>query len=962
MMFCAYCGNRFTRKEHLERHLPTHTNVKPHRCGICQIGFSRRDLLQRHHSTYHETRDPMEPLPGSAPTVAGRTAIACLNCAQAKTGCDKMVPCARCRDKNLPCEARFARRSSKAALRAAQATAAINNNSVSIPLPPPPSVTTPTVNPACMDLDSQTCHQEQPLKDPTPPEERPMTIDPRIAQHDSLTRKNSPPNTFPTPDNFHSPPHSRVEGLDDLMQLGPEYSLPQEPSYQDMFVWPDYPLEFDMYSNPVPLAPADVPMSTFGELSDISSSNSEHISSSRGSIHTRSTSIMSISEFEPVPKPTAMTIANPKDAAVPEFEVVIAAESAWPLARCTPLTYSGSCPRTAIVHLECLEQKATHEGTWSALEQYLDQVDWDASDLASVVPMDSRTRDKMLAITQSFLHKALEIHRGGPHSRNKRYASPGLLTFLVLPPSKILEYFLRSYARNLSFFYSLIHSGCVDPNEMIQNNQAATLLVLLMIAQGASAVPTTEARALSAGLIETCRISLFDIIEKDIEMSADPTVLRCALLFTLLGAWSGDKWLMDIAMGQRGMYISMMKHAGLFEAQSSGIPSFDSSTNVDLAWRSWQHQEMQNRLAYNWVMVDQELSLFHDTAPLLAVSDLRTPLPGPELLWMSTNADQWMSTVQSTYGGMANIDMQLFTTPSLFDLFQEFLHDDLTWRQNSISPQQLRLLLHPLQSLLCHLRQMLSCFPDVLVPRRVSSQTRTVTRDSTMQRLEEVQTLLQKWYGIAIAYLAKHPSCAVSKTNLVLYHLISLNAVTNFAEIERLARREALNNNWDLAERHKRCIYQREDSIFHSGQVLRLVRAMPADRRPSWWSAAVYRATLILWIDGISRLDPNFQKREEAGVPVLIDQVIPDDPSMLAYLWDGDGLPVLTRQDGSVAGLDKPADTLDYAVRTLEDGISSRFSDGIRRKLAALRNNWVMDDLNNGGANGVPAANTNTNT
>lgn len=166
----------------------------------------------------------------------------------------------------------------------------------------------------------------------------------------------------------------------------------------------------------------------------------------------------------------------------------------------------------------------------------------------------------MLAITQTFLHKALEIHRGGFNGMRGRLNSPSLLSFLVLPPSTILEYFLRSYVRNLSFFYSLAATSYIDPNDMIQHNQTSTLLVLLMIAQGASAVQTPEAQALSAGLIETCRISLFDIIEKDIEMCADPIALRCALLFTLLGAWSGDKWLMDIAMGQRGMYLSVSNY------------------------------------------------------------------------------------------------------------------------------------------------------------------------------------------------------------------------------------------------------------------------------------------------------------------------------------------------------------------------------------------------------------------
>ncbi|KAI1345076.1 hypothetical protein F5Y15DRAFT_422156 [Xylariaceae sp. FL0016] len=905
MMFCTYCGKSFTRKEHLERHIPSHTNVKPHRCSACQLGFARRylisHLLQRHHSTYHEARDPMDPLPGGVPTVAGRTPIACLNCAQAKTGCDKRVPCARCKDKNLPCAARFARRSSKAALRAAQANA-VMTAPVSMP---PPASSTPTINPALMDVDSSTPQHNKHIK-PSPSPAATLTIDPRISQHESPAKKNSPANSHSSSEDFPSP-HTRVDGIDEFIQLGGTDFLPQDPNYQDMLVWSDYPLELDMYSNNIPLAQNDVPVPTFTELSDMSSSSSEHLSSSRGSIHTRSTSIMSTGEYDPAIKPVDMTINTPTDAMVSEFEVIIAAEASWPLARCNPPVYSAACPRTAIVHLECLEQKSKHEGTWNALEQYLEQVDWDATDLAS-----------MLAITQTFLHKALEIHRGG------------LLTFLVLPPSKILEYFLRSYVRNLSFFYSLVSTGC-----------AATLLVLLMIAQGACAVPTAEARALSAGLIETCRISLFDIIEKDIEMCADPVVLR------------GDKWLMDIAMGQRGMYLSMLKHAGMLESQPSMIPSFNSSTSAELQWRSWLHRETQNRLAYNWVMVDQELSLFHDSAPMLSVSFLRAPLPGPELLWMSANADQWVTAMQSIYGCTANVNPQLLTTPSLtpslYDLFQEFLHDNLVTRQPSLTPHQLRLLLHPLQSLLCHLRQIVSCFSDILGARRTGS--RTISKSSTLQRVEEVQALLMKWYELSITYFKANPACAVSKTNLVLYHLISLNAVTDFPEVERLARREGFDGSyWELSLRHKRCISQREEAIFHCGQVCRLVRAMPLDRRPSWWSAAIYRATLILWTDSISRLDPNFQKRDDAGSPLAIDQVTPEDPVVCAYLWHSDGIPVLTRRDGTVISLDKPAEVLDYAIKALEDGLSSRIVNGIRRKMISLGNNWSIDGL---GASGI---------
>jgi hypothetical protein len=438
----------------------------------------------------------------------------------------------------------------------------------------------------------------------------------------------------------------------------------------------------------------------------------------------------------------------------------------------------------------------------------------------------------------------------------------------------------------------------------------------------------------------------------------------------------------------------MLKHAGMLEPQPSMIPTFNSSTSAELQWRAWLHRELQNRLVYNWVMVDQELSLFHDTAPMLSITDLQCPLPSPEVLWMSPNAEQWFANVQSIYGCTANVNPQLLTspslTPSLCDLFQDFLHDNLSRRQSSLSPQQLRLLLHPLQSLLCHLRQMLSCFSDVLSTRRATS--RTVTKATTMMRLEEVQALLQKWYELTMSFYKTNPNCATTRCNLVLYHLISLNAVTNFPEMERLARREGFDGSyWELSLRHKRCVYNREEAVFHCGQVMRLLRSMAPDRRPCWWPAAIYRATLILWVDSIARLDPNFQKAQAAaashhhspppaqtpgadqqqqqqgqdlpsagsgrgsissgsGNVVVIDQVTPEDPSVIAYLWSGggEGVAVLTRRDGTTAGLDKPSDVLSYGIMAIDEGVSSRIGDGIKRKLMTLGSNWNVEGLGAG--------------
>ncbi|KAK0614221.1 transcription factor Cmr1 [Immersiella caudata] len=946
MVYCAYCGKSFTRKEHLERHIPSHTNVKPHRCSACQLSFARRDLLQRHHSTYHEARDPMEPLPGGVPTVAGRTPIACQNCANAKTGCDKRVPCSRCAEKNLPCAARFARRSSKAAVRAAAASAAFQSSlaqqpsglpqSVQVQGQPPQPGQPQTINPSFMEVD-QTVTKTEPGKSPSM--EAVIAVDSHI--HCGSPKKDSPAHSHVSPADFPSP-HTRVEGLEDFMQISGDFVAPD--SHYDLLTWPDYhSLDLDMYST-MPLGRTDIAMPAFTELSDVSAASEPMTtSSSRGSIHTRGTSIMSSPDFDNPVKPGGLALAAPADSSIPEFEVVIAATGAWNFARCNPPMYTGTCPRTAIVHLECLEQKSKQEGTWNSLEKYLEQVDWDAVDLASVVPLTSRTRDKMLAITQSFLHKALEIHRGGSNGYPKAgYASPGDFNFIVLPPSQILEYFLRSYVRSLSVYFPLVVAGQVDPNEMLQNNQASTLLVLLMIAQGAAAMPMAEARYLSAGLTETCRISLFDIVEKDVELSADPIALRCALLFIVLGAWSGDKWLMDIAMGQRGMYMSMLKHAGMLDYQPPVIPVFDHSTSTELQWRSWVQRESQNRLVYNYVMLDQELSLFHDTAPLFAITELQCPLPAPEDLWMASNADEWALRTQSMYGSPPNpMTVQLFA-PSLNELFTEFLHDGLTNRKPTLSPQHMRLILHPIQSLLYHLRQMLSCFSETGLTHR-NSVRKSVTKPSTLQRLEEVQGLLQTWYEMAMVYHKANPECPVTRCNLVLWHLISLNACTNFQEIERLARREGFDGSfWELSLRRKRCIYQREEAIAHCGQISRHLRAMANDRRPAWWSAAMYRATLILWADSVSRQDPNFQSEKHGSptAPVVIDQVSLENTALADYMWKASGVAVLTRKDGSHISLDNPSDVLMYAVNNIEDGFSSRLGDGLKRKLIQLDNNW----------------------
>ena len=335
-----------------------------------------------------------------------------------------------------------------------------------------------------------------------------------------------------------------------------DLTRPYVPAYQD--IQPEFVNQyvdwsgdgFDLRPSPHNGIMADADADAHGNTSSKSPSLGVFSSPSPQPGHTRATSINSGDhDLQQKPQPSTLRfhpVASLGE--IPEYDEVVKAEASWPLARCNKQVYSGQCPRTAVTHLKFLERSSKGDDTWKHLENYVrDHVNLQAEDLTAVKPINPYTRDRLGAITQKFLHKALEIHG----------TSTGRDGYVVLPPSNIMEYFLMSYVRSLSVYYPLVASCSVDPNKMLGECHPSTLLTLLMIAQGAAAMPVDAARYLSTALTETCRISLFDIIEKNVELSADPVTLRCALLCTLLASWSGDKWLMDIGMGQRGMYMSV---------------------------------------------------------------------------------------------------------------------------------------------------------------------------------------------------------------------------------------------------------------------------------------------------------------------------------------------------------------------------------------------------------------------
>ena len=247
--------------------------------------------------------------------------------------------------------------------------------------------------------------------------------------------------------------------------------------------------------------------------------------------------------------------SNSSSSGLQEPEAVIASHHAWPFFSCNRVEkYSFFPPKTAHIYLEGLAQTLRNQATWQAWTALLDERTLDIASERKILtePIAGWSREKLLAITQSFLHKALDIHKNDHPDRDiTTPTSPESSrdAFLMLPPPDVMQYFLRSYAVRYEPYYASVSGGRLDPNALMHssNSKAASLLILLMVASGASATAMVEARYIASGLTEACRISLFDLIEKDVMQSRDVLVLRAAHLFICLAAWSGDKWHMDVS-------------------------------------------------------------------------------------------------------------------------------------------------------------------------------------------------------------------------------------------------------------------------------------------------------------------------------------------------------------------------------------------------------------------------------
>ncbi|KIV80229.1 hypothetical protein PV11_07744 [Exophiala sideris] len=896
--------------------------------------------------------------------------IACVHCAKAKAKCDKKVPCSRCVSKQIVCQSRATRRSSHNPNR--------RNN-------PPPPLSRPHSERA---LHSSASFQVSPLTHfsapPPPPQHGPPHVN-GISPH-VMSPNTIPPHRLSLSDGSHPVPIAPAMFTPDMdshmprnpfTQTPPEMTIPITPMMPNMPQMESFiqmhgtPYDHDSDNHFLAMGSAQASMIDFdatnffpefmtpppGMLHDTNdqflmsgkmgmqtpNQMHFHMQMQEGSTPFALRLDLESPQNQPHRPPTAIGLSpssSSTTSGLQEPDAVLAAHHAWPFFQCNRVEkYSFAPPKTAAIYLEGLAQTLRNQSTWTAWTAQLDESCLDISTEREIAtePIVGWSREKLLAITQGFLHKALDIHKADHAARDDSPSSPDSSrdAFLMLPPADVMQYFLRSYVVRYEPYYSSIPAGRLNPNVLMQgnNSKAASLLILLMVASGASATATVEARYVASGLTEACRLSLFDTIEKDVLQSREVLVLRSGLLFTCLAAWSGDKWHMDMAMGQRGMYLAMLDHSGMLKATDASMDVSRCKQDPEKAWEEWIEQEGRHRLAHSWVIVDQEISLFSDTTPLISLVDIQAPMPDADDLWHADSANGWLDLFEKLPG-------DTYQSPaSLRDFFTSFIDGELAGKE--LSPTQLRLLLHPLQAQVCQLRQFIACLPD----GGSHNATRGVSRAASKARLEEISSLLQQWYTISKqSFSGNKGTCWTTCANLIMYHLISLNAITSFKDIEQFARRDvALGAFRSASWLQMRCIDHPQEAYFHCGQILRLIRSMPRPVRPPWWAGAVYRVALTGWAtsmaSGTSRFSP-MQSQAEPDKPFAIDDLTPENEAISRYIKYQEGTPMLSRSDGSLATIAVPSNVLEHCIEVLEDDSSMRLADGIKRKLRMFMASW----------------------
>ncbi|KAL0938789.1 C6 transcription factor [Colletotrichum truncatum] len=606
---CAHCQRRYSRPEHLARHIQTHTLGKRFACQICGKAFARQDLLKRHVTNHENDNDPnkkrrrTDTSPG-----AGRVSHACRPCATARVKCEEVKPCTRCRNRNLNCEYSTTEAGSAAAMHLLHLSANVNTTTST----PGSLATSPSQS--AYDSSPSAAYQQ-------PPQQQHMGM-PR-------THMNSQPNQghhvksesgqLTTPENGMDQVSGGIPINYEIGGQNVDLTMPFSDFLQNVIYEPE--LDASRMAEAQGLAVLDFCDNSNLELNEVDFGLLDHWNMDNVA------NTGSNQSFTPRTD-DSIDLVQMRQALVKVWT-----DSPWqwaPNNKDSGYVEHGnfSVPSGDTTSAAFQESRKKH---------------------ARIVrdKLDQSGRDQILAIV-------LQTCKNDSIMTRVASSFPSLDVM-----DSLIHIYLASHFCQTSQW---IHHGSFSMNAQWPEWLAVAA------AAGATFTPVQTLRKFGFALQEAVRVTIPARFE-----DANTTIKNLGLVQTLIlgqdiGLWSGNRRKMEIAECHLLIPITMMRYRGKFQRASYPLVEVSMSDEgevLEKKWKTWCERESWKRLLFHCFVRDAQTSMTTLTNPSMSYSELTLPLPEAKELWFAKTAAEWkMHYLERTAG-------QNKRPPSIGDLFRD---------------------------------------------------------------------------------------------------------------------------------------------------------------------------------------------------------------------------------------------------------------------------------------------------